>query len=71
MGYGFLDWLSFVPVVIVAQLISGASHNVSPIAPSGSLTMGTEIISDIAVNPLTTVLGNLSELQQKLTLILW
>jgi len=32
--------------------------------------MGTKTISDIAVNPLTTVLGNLSELQQKLTLIL-
>jgi hypothetical protein len=62
--------MSFVPAVIVAQLISDATHDVSPIAPSGSLTIGTETISDIAVNPLTTVLGNLSELQQKLTLIL-
>jgi hypothetical protein len=32
--------------------------------------MGAETISDIAVNPVTTVLGDLGKLQQQLTFIL-
>jgi hypothetical protein len=39
--------------------------------PSGTFTLGTETISDFAVNPLTTVLGDLGKLQQQLTFILW
>jgi hypothetical protein len=63
MGYRFSDGVSFVPAVIVTQPISDASHEVGSIARSGALTMGTETISDIAVNPLTIVLRSLGELQ--------
>jgi hypothetical protein len=48
-----------------------ADRRVKLNCPSGTFALGTETISDFAVNPLTTVLGDLGKLQQQLTFILW